>query len=111
MVFGMIDNKNSYDYVAYKFIPQLKARAAMVLFNKYRLTQQNISKMLGVSQAEVSKYLKRGNSIGYSKIKIKNKDIDAFAKSIIMKNEYDAQKAVCKICPKGSNKSCYIMIK
>ncbi|MCL5680286.1 MAG: hypothetical protein M1465_03030 [Candidatus Marsarchaeota archaeon] len=107
----MTNKKTSYDYVADKFIPFIKAKTAAVLSSKYGLTQQSISKMLGVSQAEISKYLKRSDLGSYSAIKIKKKDIDAFAKSVMMKNEYDAQKVICGICPKGANKSCYIMIK
>ncbi|MEM0154477.1 MAG: helix-turn-helix domain-containing protein [Methanothrix sp.] len=106
----MTNKKDSYDYVATKFIPVVKSRAAMVLFNQYGLTQQSISKMLGVSQAEVSKYLS-GKGAKAGDIEINNKDIEAFAQSIVIKDEYNAQKIVCSICPKGASKSCSIMIK
>ena len=82
----------------------------MVLFSEYGLTQQSISKMLGVSQAEVSKYLS-GKGTKDEGIKISDRDIEAFAQSIVIKDEYNAQKIVCGICPKGASKSCHIMIK
>jgi predicted transcriptional regulator len=110
MVFGMISKKESYDYVAAKFIPIVRSKAAMVLFSEYGLTQQSISKMLGVSQAEVSKYLS-GKGTKDEGIKISDRDIEAFAQSIVIKDEYNAQKIVCGICPKGASKSCHIMIK
>ena len=106
----MTSKKESYDYVAAKFIPVVKSKAATVLFNEYGLTQQSISKMLGVSQAEVSKYLS-GKGAKNEDIEINDKDIEAFVQSIVIKDEYNAQRIVCKICPKGASKSCHIMIK
>ena len=110
MVFGMSSKKKSYDYVAAKFIPVVKSKAAMVLFNEYGLTQQSISKMLGVSQAEVSKYLSGKGARGDG-IKVSDRNIEAFAHSVVVKDEYNAQRIVCSICPKGASKSCRIMIK
>ena len=106
----MTSKKESYDYVAAKFIPIVRSKAAMVLFSEYGLTQQSISKMLGVSQAEVSKYLS-GKGAKDNGIRISDRDIEAFAHSIVIKDEYNAQKIVCGICPKGASKSCHIMIR
>ncbi len=112
MVYGMNNNTNSYDYVAAKFLPVLKARTAVLLFNKYKLTQQSIAKMLGVSQAEISKYLNRQDFIPKSAIAdIDDDDIEEFTKSMVINDEYNAQRIVCRICPKGVSNSCNIMIK
>ncbi|MCL4404494.1 MAG: helix-turn-helix domain-containing protein [Candidatus Marsarchaeota archaeon] len=107
----MNNEENGYDYVAMKFIPIVKARTAWVLFSKYGLTQQAISKMVGVSQAEVSKYLNKRPMPESDGIKIKDSDIESFAKSVLINDEYNAQRVICKICPKGVEKSCSIMIR
>lgn len=109
MVYGMID-KDSYNYITEKFIPVIKSKAARILFNDYKITQQDISGLLGVSQAEISKYMNE-KIVSVENFKIKNKDMKSFVKSIVIKDEYNAQRIICKICPKGISKSCSIMIK
>ncbi|MCL5404917.1 MAG: hypothetical protein M1125_03740 [Candidatus Marsarchaeota archaeon] len=102
---------SDYDYVLRKFLPEIKSRAADVLFHKYNMTQTKIASMLGISQAEVSKYISNPKNFISNEGKVSDKDINDFVRSIMLNDSYKAQKVVCRLCPRGEANECSIMIR
>jgi predicted transcriptional regulator len=102
-----------YESVMKEFMPAIKAGIAKELSKKYGLTQIEISKKLGVTQAEVSKYLAGIYSDKLKKFEagISAKSIESITKNVVEKNDYDAQKEICKVCNKSFHFDCSLMIK
>ncbi|RLG70375.1 MAG: hypothetical protein DRO04_01965 [Candidatus Iainarchaeum archaeon] len=79
-------------------MPAIKRELAKILAEKYKLRKKDIAKMLKVTNAAVSQYLKkkRGSRIRLSK---KAKEIlQKTAEKLIRKNSSALDSAVCKIC-------------
>mgnify|MGYP003879260869 CR=1 FL=1 len=79
-------------------MPAIKRELAKILAEKYKLRKKDIAKMLKVTNAAVSQYLKkkRGSRIRLSK---KAKEIlQKTAEKLIRKNSSALDNAVCKIC-------------
>ncbi len=99
----------TYDSILKKYLPSLRCEAALMMKEGYNMSQKRIAKMLGVSQAEVSKYL--------AGVRPKDKsDIDEnmvrkFVGSKVRGKEIAAQRAACSGCPKGAEATCLIMVK
>ena len=73
----------------------------------YGLNQDRIAEMLGVSQAEISKYLS-----GISpkrKLEIDENQVRKFVESRMVGDELESQRKLCAACPKGAETSCLIM--
>jgi predicted transcriptional regulator len=100
----------NYDVVLREFMPALKGNLARTMALKYKLKQVEIARLIGVTQAEISKYVNgkqpKGNGIVFD-----HGSIDKIARYMLSHNEHEAQKAVCSMCPKGMSLSCSLMIR
>ncbi|MEM0480981.1 MAG: hypothetical protein QXQ14_02245 [Candidatus Aenigmatarchaeota archaeon] len=87
--------------VAFEFLPSIRALIARTLFEKYKLSQTQIAKILGVSQASVSYYIYelRGvklKELEKREIKIKVDEIcEKIVNNELSKN--DLHKEICKL--------------
>ncbi len=59
----------NYERVMKRFIPAFRLKAAQMMVNEYKTTQQQAAAILGTTQAAISKYLDQ-NSEKYNEIKI-----------------------------------------
>ena len=107
-------------------IPALRKELAEIFVRKYNLTQKQISKILGITEAAVSQYLnsKRGNEIKFSKKELSEikKSADEIIKNpeTLIKNLYNLcnslreSKVICEIHKnrdKNIPKNCNICFK
>ena len=98
-----------YEIFLKQFLPKLRSDSAKLLNEKYKLNQMEIASKLGITQAEISKYLNHINTDAIS-YKIKKKDVQEFVTNLINENELQAQKVVCRICPVNSKTVCSFKI-
>jgi Predicted transcriptional regulator len=99
----------TYDRVLKEYLPSFRCEAALLMKERYNMGQERIAEVLGVSQAEVSKYL--AGLRPKNKIKIDNDVVRRFVESEIKGRKVDAQRAACSGCPKGAEATCLIMVK
>lgn len=102
-----------YDDVIKKLMPAIRASVAKEFADRYHMTQTEISKKLGVTQAEVSKYLKGmySDSLKKKEAGIPKSAIQEIAKDIAEDRDHDAQREICKLCGKNSDFDCTLRIK
>ncbi|ASI14109.1 XRE family transcriptional regulator [Candidatus Mancarchaeum acidiphilum] len=98
-----------YEIFLKKFLPSFRSALAIKMNEKFNIKESDIAKELGVTQAEVSKYLNRLNVVSPS-YKIDDSDIESIAALMIAGDSANAQKQVCRICPVGSNVKCTFKI-
>ena len=100
--------RNSYYAVFRGFMPALKGNLARIMAVKYGLRQVEIAKLVGVTQAEISKYVS-GKQPKYSAVAFDQKKIDMIIRNMLEHKEHEAQRVVCSMCPKGASLSCSLM--
>jgi hypothetical protein len=101
-----------YEIVLKEFLPLLKRDLAVVMSKEHGMRQEQIAKLLGVTQAEVSKYINGDQPKGIGiKVTYTKKDLEKLIGMLMNEQHYESQKIVCKICPKGSVMECSLMIK
>ncbi len=92
-------------------IPCVRALVAKELVNRYKLRQIDVAKMLGVTQAAVSQYLRgaRGNMIDLKEDRDIMKIIDRIATGLANKDlsKKDLSLLVCEICYQARKKRIY----
>lgn len=88
-------------------LPQFRRAAAARMSSSYGMKQQDIAKVMHVSQAAVSKYLKSSKP----KIKMSESDLTSYIKSLISGNEHGSRKALCNVCQSNRRFSCSFMVK
>ncbi len=92
-------------------IPCVRALVAKELVNRYKLRQIDVAKMLGVTQAAVSQYLRgaRGNMIDLKEdreiMEIVNRIATGLANKDLTKKELSL--LVCEICYQARKKRIY----
>lgn len=101
-----------YESILKGFLPVLRSRIAVELNTRYGLKQTEIAALLEVTQAEVSKYLNGTQPKGGRfTMQLDDAEVKKMAKLVLERNDYEAQKVACRLCPKGSVSKCSIMIK
>jgi len=100
-----------YEVVLKEFLPLLKKDLAVVM-KRHGMKQERIARLLGVTQAEVSKYI-NGDQPKNMDIKVTytEKDLEKLAGMLMNEQHYESQKILCKLCPKGSVMECSLMVK
>ncbi|MEM0333454.1 MAG: hypothetical protein QXX30_03250 [Candidatus Aenigmatarchaeota archaeon] len=91
------------DFYIKVYLPSIKAKVAEILYRQYNKKQEEIAKLLGITQAATSKYISRKLSKKISEIMNRNlieeiaRDI---SKSLVEKNyaQIPFSKEVCKLC-------------
>jgi predicted transcriptional regulator len=83
------------EYAIWKTLPVIRRRLAVVLVKEMGRSQREVSKMLGISEAAVSNYVKgkRGNKRIEEKV---SRRIRASAKRISVGG--DVNKEICNLC-------------
>ncbi|MHA1785853.1 MAG: transcriptional regulator [Candidatus Helarchaeota archaeon] len=89
------------EIVVKKVLPALKAQIVKELHNKYNMKQQEIAKILGITQPSVSLYLsgERGSFVDILQAEEMNK-LNEISASIADKNisEQNLMEEICSIC-------------
>ncbi len=102
--------RTEYEEVVKSFMPALRGTVARVMAREYGIRQVDIAALIGVTQAEVSKYINskqpKANGFMFDKGKV-----DALVSSLLKKHNRAAQKVVCGMCPKGAALECALMTK
>ena len=92
-------------------IPSVRALVAKELITKYNLRQIDVAKMLGVTQAAISQYLRgaRGNIIDLRNDKEIMRIVDRIATGLINKDltKKDLSILICEICYQARKKRIY----
>ena len=92
-------------------IPSVRALVAKELITKYKLRQIDVAKMLGVTQAAISQYLRgaRGNIIDLRNDKEIMRIVDRMATGLINKDltKKDLSILICEICYQARKKRIY----
>lgn len=81
---------NTKNELAYRYVyPAVKRRLVEILYNEYKLTQQEIARLLYISQSTASRYknLARRGLIDLSKFKDIDEEIHRLAKKCYVKNQ------------------------
>ncbi|MGI0134433.1 MAG: transcriptional regulator [Candidatus Micrarchaeaceae archaeon] len=100
----------SYEVVMKRFVPAFRSSAARMMINDYGLRQQQAAKILGTTQAAISKYLseKAPKNKG---IKIDQKQVREYIERMLKHHEHGGQKALCKMCQSNVKFDCAFMVK
>jgi len=92
------------ELVAQNLLPTIRALIAKELINKYKMTQQQAAKKLGITQSAISQYIRqlRGSKIKtIENDKIVLKEIEHFSDRLVSGELNDSSKmleAFCYIC-------------
>ncbi len=112
MVRKVVLMMTEYESILKGFLPALRSRVAAELNASYGLKQTEIAALLEITQAEVSKYLNGTQPKGGRfTMQLDDAEVKKMAKLVLERNDYEAQKVACGLCPKGSVSKCSIMIK
>lgn len=88
----------------------IKASAAVMMVNEYKLKQQRVAELLGITQAAVSKYIN-----GYVAVSGKKLDADlvrGFVSNLVGGDKIGAQRYKCMLCQAyDKNFDCGLMVK
>lgn len=81
-----------------RLLPRVKSLLVSILYHEHRMTQLQISRLLGVSQSSVSRYLneQRGTWSGIDKPEVLEWLRQAAEK--LIKGEIDRRVVLCEIC-------------
>ncbi|MDE1868633.1 MAG: hypothetical protein KGH60_01560 [Candidatus Micrarchaeota archaeon] len=100
----------SYEDVMKKFMPAFRSSAAKMMVNDYGLRQQQAAKILGTTQAAVSKYLNDKPAKGNG-IKIDQAQVREYIERMLKHHDHSGQKALCKMCQSNVKFDCAFMVK
>lgn len=92
--------KTGYEIAYLEIMPRLRRAVAKELYAD-GANQVAIAKLLGVTQAVVSKYLKSGHDNTFDK-----QDIKRFVAALKRRSKHDADRIRCSICLKTRNFDC-----
>lgn len=99
-----------YDRTMKIFIPAFRLKAARMMVNEYGVKQAEAAKLLGTTQAAISKYL-NDNSDRFKNIKINQKSLRMFVESIKTGDEKKAHAILCGMCQSNKQFGCAFMVK
>lgn len=99
--------QTNYEVAYGRAVPAFRKEVALAMRSRYHMTQTEIAKRLGITQAAVSKYLgmPKDKSNGYGGI------VDAFIKASLSGNEKAAREALCKACQADVKFICAFVVK
>ncbi len=105
--------KTEYESMVKEFLPALRARAAKLMAQRYGISQTEIARLLGTTQAAVSKYLSNSysNKVKEIEAQLGQKEVKGFVSSVVNGEGYEAQRSVCKMCARNLTHRCSLMIK
>jgi predicted transcriptional regulator len=93
---------NPYEMVSRSALPALRAMVARRLQENYQLTQQQVAKRLGVTQASVSNYSRkaRGSMLNFETDATVSKAADKIAATLAAKepDQREAVKTMTEVC-------------
>ncbi len=102
--------RTEYEEVVKSFMPALRGSVARAMASRYGIKQVDIAALLGVTQAEISKYV-NGKQPKANGVSFDQGEIDALIGQLIKRHSRAAQRIVCGMCPKGESMSCSLMVK
>ena len=99
--------ESNYEIATKKIVPKVRNALVEELKYKYDKTEEEIAKLLGITQAAISKKLKKGiqNKGSENEIHIDKELITEYAKKIEEGKE-TAQRCICKICNSVNDFGC-----
>ena len=105
--------RTEYENMVKEFLPALRASAAKMMANEYKMSQMKIAKALNTTQAAVSKYLsgKYSNSVKRFEKTFERSEVETFVRNVVENSGYDAQRIVCALCSRNLSFRCRLMIK
>ncbi|MCL5433557.1 MAG: hypothetical protein M1538_01080 [Candidatus Marsarchaeota archaeon] len=101
------------DDIIKEFIPAFKASCAKILYKDYKMNQKDIASILNITQPAIHKYLKNKYSSKIRNIEnhIEKDNVINFIENTLKKNQYEAQRYVCKECSRIIHIECVLKIK
>jgi len=103
---------STYERASTELLPIIRMELAKELSSKYKLKQERIATLLGVTQAAVSKYLNdKSSAIKKKADSIRsaiNANATAFHAYAGMLAKNDNKNVICELCQKLGNFSCQI---
>ncbi len=93
---------NPYEMVSRSALPAVRAMVAKRMQEEYHLTQQQVAKRLGITQASVSNYARRarGSMFNFETDPTVSRAADKIAEMLASKNpdEFEAMKTMTEVC-------------
>lgn len=93
------------EIIMWDIVPVIRRELAYVLVNDYNLSQKKVAKILGISEAAVSQYMKKKRG---KKARLDKEDMEKIreiAEHIVKKRTESAViKSICKACRSISSK-------
>lgn len=93
-------------------LPAIRAGVTKELYKKHKLSQVEIAKKLGITQAAVSKYLSGDYGKGIKELE-KTKEIKETIKNVcenVVLNKKGIKGSICECCTKVTDGSCELKI-
>lgn len=105
--------RTDYESMVKEFLPALRASAAKLMAQRYGISQVEIARLLGTTQAAVSKYLSGSYSakVRAIEVQLSRGEVEGFVRSVVNGEGYEAQRSVCKMCAKNLTHRCGLMVK
>ena len=97
--------KTNYEIAYGRIIPNFRRAVAQEMSLHYHLTQNEIAKRLGITQAAVSKYLSSGKSAKGSK------EVTRFIEATMKGDSKARRGALCRACQTSRRFDCAFMFK
>lgn len=101
---------NTHDRIVKELLPAVKLKVSKEMAKNHNLTQAEIARRVGITQAAISKYLngKYSKKLLYMESKINNMEIMHLTDEIMKGDKIKAQERVCGICYENFHKECAI---
>jgi len=94
-----------YEIAYGMIIPEFKRAVAKEMYSRYNMTQVEIAKRLGVTQAAVSKYLSS------RKATVKSEEVTNFIEASIKGDRNAMKDSLCRACQTESKFGCAFIFK
>ncbi len=100
----------NYITAYYYIVPAARAKIAKALVNTYNMSEKDAAKLLGVTQAAVSKYVSEKYSAKIKEIeaKIDQAIVDNYVSKVIAGSEEQVGRCICSICQSIHRFDCMI---
>ena len=99
----------NYDRVLKEITPLIKASAARMMVNEYKLKQQRIAQLLGITQAAVSKYV--NSDAKNAGRKLDSNVVKGFVDGLLHGDKLGAQRYKCMLCQAYETFDCSLIVK
>jgi len=84
--------------ISRRWLPRVKSLLVNILYREYDLSQVQISKLLGVSQSSVSRYLNEQRGVWKQ---LDNPELLSYLRSVaekLLREEIDRENILCEVC-------------